>query len=537
MQHAPSKTDSPSFLIQFLLAIFCALAVLHWWTHQVVFDDSFISYRYARQFVLGHGLVYNTGDYIEGYTNFLWVWLAVAALSIGCEPLIASRIVGVGSLVALVILTARIFKAELVSDRASLPFISCALILLIFPEGFAAIAGSGLETIFVSFLALLYGYLEFTAREAAPRSSILTQGVAIALILTRLDAAIFIVAGSCVVMGKSFLQGPCAQASCQERVVFATSQLLRRMALVFLGGTLFFIWKLWIYGTVLPMSFYAKGAYLFSWQQGVQYAWGFLRSYPHCFVLAGAFLAAPFMVPAVSRPFIAYLWFSVLLYTTYVVKVGGDFMHYRFMLEIYPLFLVAALLGLVWLCKRRLQLATLVIAALCPVVWLTQPKLELTYGMQSLKEMDRYAVEGKIVASLLKEILPSNTIIATTLAGTMSYYTDFEVVDIWGLNDAHIAHQDLNSIKYRGHAKLASEEYLVARGVNLSFGHPDIVPCDRKSDLKEDYISIRIDTSRCIRARYLNQNSALTKLFCTMPERFAAHGVLCSGAALLPNTS
>ena len=36
-------------------------------------DDAFISFRYARNLLEGHGLVYNPGEYVEGYSNFLWV--------------------------------------------------------------------------------------------------------------------------------------------------------------------------------------------------------------------------------------------------------------------------------------------------------------------------------------------------------------------------------------------------------------------------------------------------------------------------------
>src|SRR3989442_6717285 len=41
-------------------------------------DDAFISLRYAQHLVQGHGLVYNVGERVEGYTNFLWT--AVLAL-------------------------------------------------------------------------------------------------------------------------------------------------------------------------------------------------------------------------------------------------------------------------------------------------------------------------------------------------------------------------------------------------------------------------------------------------------------------------
>ena len=38
-------------------------------------DDAYISLRYARNLVSGTGLVYNPGEYVQGYTNFLWVML------------------------------------------------------------------------------------------------------------------------------------------------------------------------------------------------------------------------------------------------------------------------------------------------------------------------------------------------------------------------------------------------------------------------------------------------------------------------------
>ena len=42
-------------------------------------DDAFISFRYVRNLLEGHGLVFNPGEYVEGYTNFLWI-LELAAL-------------------------------------------------------------------------------------------------------------------------------------------------------------------------------------------------------------------------------------------------------------------------------------------------------------------------------------------------------------------------------------------------------------------------------------------------------------------------
>ncbi len=48
--------------------------LLAWVAHVAWFlcEDAFISFRYARNLLEGHGLVFNPGEYVEGYSNFLW---------------------------------------------------------------------------------------------------------------------------------------------------------------------------------------------------------------------------------------------------------------------------------------------------------------------------------------------------------------------------------------------------------------------------------------------------------------------------------
>ena len=51
------------------------LALLGWFSSVAWFlcDDAFISFRYVRNLLEGHGLVFNPGEYVEGYSSFLWV--------------------------------------------------------------------------------------------------------------------------------------------------------------------------------------------------------------------------------------------------------------------------------------------------------------------------------------------------------------------------------------------------------------------------------------------------------------------------------
>ena len=68
---------SPASLLSFLpwLALLGWLSSVAWF----LTDDAFISFRYTRNLLEGHGLVFNPGEYVEGYTNFLWI-LELAAI-------------------------------------------------------------------------------------------------------------------------------------------------------------------------------------------------------------------------------------------------------------------------------------------------------------------------------------------------------------------------------------------------------------------------------------------------------------------------
>ena len=51
------------------------LVLLAWLTSVSWFltNDAFISFRYVRNLLNGHGLVFNVGERVEGYSNFLWI--------------------------------------------------------------------------------------------------------------------------------------------------------------------------------------------------------------------------------------------------------------------------------------------------------------------------------------------------------------------------------------------------------------------------------------------------------------------------------
>ena len=81
-------------------------------------DDAFISFRYAENLAQGHGLVYNVGERVEGFTNLSWTVLFGLIMMIGVEPVMASVFLGWLSIAALVVVTWRFPNLPVVPSAA-----------------------------------------------------------------------------------------------------------------------------------------------------------------------------------------------------------------------------------------------------------------------------------------------------------------------------------------------------------------------------------------------------------------------------------
>ena len=73
-----------------LLAALAAVAHALTFLDSGPFDDDYICYRYARNWVEGRGLVFNPGERFEGFTNPLWVMLLAGGWKLGITPLVTS---------------------------------------------------------------------------------------------------------------------------------------------------------------------------------------------------------------------------------------------------------------------------------------------------------------------------------------------------------------------------------------------------------------------------------------------------------------
>ena len=96
----PSTTAAPAVLAAPVAVVAVASLLLIAFASRFsdfVTDDAFITFRYAHNLLTGHGMVFNPGERVEGYTNFLWVLCSSVALFVGIDPETAARALLLGS--------------------------------------------------------------------------------------------------------------------------------------------------------------------------------------------------------------------------------------------------------------------------------------------------------------------------------------------------------------------------------------------------------------------------------------------------------
>ena len=520
------RTWGRSYVAYFAAAIAAGIAVFRWSQRVIAYDDAYISYRYARNLTRGFGLVFNEGVRIEGYTNFAWTLLSAAAIGLDMDPLLATRAVGVFCYAAVAATLTFFWFRWTESDV--LRWLGLPVLWLVFARtGFAAHAGTGLETMAVALMIMLVGVLAF-AVETRWWVSALAAGL---LCIMRTDAGLVVP----VVVLVLLLQG--RSSTTGWRAAARTAVRWASIPCAIVAAHLIF--RLAYYGQLVPNTYYAKAGDVFAWQRGGSYLGTVVYAVPETAALLLIALAGVALSKGRTRALIGYGVLYVTFYALYLLKVGGDFMEYRFMWTIYPVLMLAGLRALLVIGERR-RVASAFCAALLVGLTFTQ-RLPGTdrYGFPNIIR-DGYAIlghevinlmveEGTLVGTTLKAVLPPDTIISTTLAGTVPYFSELPTIDQWGLSEPYVRHQRPPSGYARGHVKAATDEYLKEAGVQLYVAHPRICSCKRPCrEEKKPNVFVRLGDDQCLRAWYLQQSPELTSHFCDHPEWFLLSGVSCN---------
>ncbi|MFJ9784354.1 hypothetical protein ACIRSS_32600 [Amycolatopsis sp. NPDC101161] len=148
----------------FVLALTLGLSLLHQLLFATVTEDALVSFRYAQNIADGNGPVFNPGERVEGYTNFLWlVLIALPRAAFGADVRTAAVVFGVVAALGCVLLSCflvnRIVAAAAPAGAEPRPAIGVAAAVLTASAGGLAVYGpSGSEVALFVLLLLAVCY-------------------------------------------------------------------------------------------------------------------------------------------------------------------------------------------------------------------------------------------------------------------------------------------------------------------------------------------------------------------------------------------
>ena len=399
------------------LALILVIFVAHCLSLNFTQDDAFISYRYVENFVQGNGLVFNSGERVEGYTNFLWIILLSIFARLGLNIIVASQILGVASGCAALILLYQLSRKFFPEREWLLPLLPP--LLLTASSAFAYWSISGLETSLFVMMVLLSVYLY----------------------LTRPMLWVISCAGSALVRPEGVLIFGILllhQAVSKRDQLKKAFKHLGVFALLLLP---FGVFKLVYYGDLLPNPFYAKtGLSLEYVQSGLEYFWQFLKHYG----LWGLIYIVPILLYRSLDSRARLLLLLSFVYTLYVILVGGDVLKvHRFFLPVLPVLYLLLAISVResfsrFMPEARRTVVSAILLLLVALLFFFVPNK----WTRDVKVLEEALVEGmRFRAEYLRASFPPPFSVAISTIGSISYHlgTRITVIDMLGLTDRNIS--------------------------------------------------------------------------------------------------
>jgi hypothetical protein len=450
--------------LHLFLILFALFALFMLGLGVCVQEDAFISFRYASNLIQGHGLVYNVGERVEGYTNFLWTLILAGGMALGADPVPLSRFLGIGFALALLLTVFVVARRRDREHGVTGGLVGASLIAC--SPSIATEGVQGLETVMFACLVtwgVLLGMraraLQATGRPGAPAAHVLSTLALVVSALTRPEGI--------GVFGLLYV-GSALWNRANGRRLVGRHELL--MVALFASLYLpYWLWRFDYYGYPFPNTFYAKtGGGLAHLARGLRYEARYLVQNPVVALLSVwglAWLSTSWRdlrrsADASREAFGTISLVVVVGYLLYVASVGGDFKStFRFIIPVMPLW--ALLLdGFV---SRRLALGsasngasqrravawTLAAIALNTLVVLPRT---LDWVGDRAWDLKRRTAVGSMLAGYAR----AGDTLAIHSAGIIPYYSGLYTIDMWGLNDLHIGHRkmpDMGRSHLIGHEK------------------------------------------------------------------------------------
>ncbi len=431
----------------FVLALTLGLSLVHQLLFATVTEDALISFRYARNIADGNGPVFNPGERVEGYTNFLWlVLIALPRAAFGVDVAPAAVVLGVlaalGCVLLAYLLVNRLVEAARPDGEPPRPAIGvAAAVLTAAASGLAVYGPSGSEVPLFALLLLSVGY------SLAARRPVVAGVLAAFAVMTRPEGLVLAVfAGIWLII-----------AAARGRHSWWAPAGYVLGALVFLGPKT--AWRMTFYEHILPAPVAAR--FGGSFDALLANGWPYLSSFSlvhQGFLLLGlvGVVALTLSGPASAGEARSLIW---LLYATVagiavvVVLLGGDAdPAWRLFVPLPPLLAVAsvATYGVLtanvsakpsprprdWPAGTRLVPVTACgLAGIAVLVSVFSPEM-----LDRVRDWRTHGTELAEIGGWLGNYLPPGSVVSAAAPGAISADGgQLMIVDVLGRTDDHIA--------------------------------------------------------------------------------------------------
>ncbi len=465
--------------VLFLFISVAAVFIIHALYLSTIAEDAFISFRYAKNLAAGNGLVWNAGETpVEGYTNFLWILISSIILSAGLNLLIFSQVIGLFASTILLIYVYLFCKRILGFNKYTSILPS---LFLAFSGPFATWATSGMETnFFTLFVFASFYHLIFYWQYQKTGSIIFSLFLIMIATLTRPEGF-----GIFLILVSFHLYHQFKETKSKG----IHSSIIFILIFYIFPILIYFFWRYSYFGYILPLTFYAKtGGTVYQWLRGLKYLFFFSFHFlvplipivlVYLFIKIDHIKLSGIFKTKKSNTEINIFSFKLctilcLLYTFYIVLVGGDYMTmYRFFVPILPF--IYLLIGIVLNSiikysfntnKQKLLTSTLILVALGGTVLQSTPlekilfvKPSITHGEYQGVLTERWNTNRlTLIGHFFNKYKNSEEeSLATDAIGAISFYSNMKIYGLHGLVDPYIARKETKIIGkgFPGHEKFA----------------------------------------------------------------------------------
>ena len=515
---ASNKQKSFVFPIHYIIISVLA-GIFIYFTTQVshIQDDAFITFRYVDNFIHGKGLVFNQGEFVEGFTSFFFVMmLSVIAILKSNLPEI-SQYISIGSGVIALFVTYRINNLLLKSlnnntdNKSKISnfgriidtlFQVAPSILLTFTGAFVYWSVSGMEASFYIMLVLIsiYYYIEDIEQNELNYKFAVFSLLAT---LTRPEGAFIFGLIMIHFIVKIYFGLEKKSLAKIIKKLFARKNLYV-LGIVIVPNILLLIFRLVYYGYPFPNTFYAKAGissvYL---DAGLDYFIDFIKSY----LLYGTLLILPFILFKLKNRIITSLFYLIIIANLiYIVLIGGDVLPmFRFFLPVLPLIYILFTATLFYFYKTGIaKVNPKLIGVIGILIILGTSYYNYTYSQAKIERLSHLEVElvKKMKGSadwLVKQqlLMKRKLVVAATTIGALSYYSKVTIIDMLGLTDSEIAHnpkyiEEISGVHAGWKERKYNVDYVLSRNPDYIFFSTGIKPsayAERALFINENFIN------------------------------------------------